>query len=352
MGITQKENWVSQVALEVKNQPVNAGDIREEGSIPGLRKSPGRRHGNPLQYSCLENSMDRGAWWTRVHAVAELDTTEVTWHACTCTHRRTGFKAVPGQGILAWGPWETLGLTGAQLLKYPQHGPLPQVQGVTALKDTTVTRILTSELFTPVLVCSFHSYFSFAFFPDLVFFWLQFFITLCGSTTQFQIGLLSFSSHHSTHCPHPACLLPVPPTAPRPPISTRLCLVVSQTAQTPLNSESCLVCASPTRPLSNGEMFLSLKLSLDQKVALSPGSLPGSSQSRADTLSMKLGSFFFCLLERLITIKLTTRWNNLPPTTRLFAKELNLFVSWLLTDFTLISIYLFCLTLLCFASNF
>ena len=55
MGITQKENWVSQVALEVKSQPVNAGDIREEGSIPGSGRSPGRRHGNPLQYSCLEN---------------------------------------------------------------------------------------------------------------------------------------------------------------------------------------------------------------------------------------------------------------------------------------------------------
>ena len=55
MGITQKENWVSQVVLEVKSQPVNAGDIREEGSIPGSGRSPGRRHGNPLQYFCLEN---------------------------------------------------------------------------------------------------------------------------------------------------------------------------------------------------------------------------------------------------------------------------------------------------------
>ena len=74
MGITQKENWVSQVALEVKSQPVNAGDIREEGSIPGSGRSPGRRHGNPLQYSCLENSMDRGAWWATVHRVAKSQT--------------------------------------------------------------------------------------------------------------------------------------------------------------------------------------------------------------------------------------------------------------------------------------
>ena len=47
----------------VKNLPANAGDIREVGSIPGLGRSPGGGHGNPLQYSCLENPMDRGAWW-------------------------------------------------------------------------------------------------------------------------------------------------------------------------------------------------------------------------------------------------------------------------------------------------
>ena len=45
----------------VKNPPANAGDIRDEGSIPGLGRSPGGGHGNPLQYSCLENPMDRGA---------------------------------------------------------------------------------------------------------------------------------------------------------------------------------------------------------------------------------------------------------------------------------------------------
>ena len=53
----------SQVVLVVKNSPVNAGDIREAGSIPGLGRFPGGGHGNPLQYSCLKNPMDRGAWW-------------------------------------------------------------------------------------------------------------------------------------------------------------------------------------------------------------------------------------------------------------------------------------------------
>ena len=48
--------------LEVKNLPVNAGDIREVGSTPGSGRSPGGGHVNPLQYSCLENPTDRGAW--------------------------------------------------------------------------------------------------------------------------------------------------------------------------------------------------------------------------------------------------------------------------------------------------
>ena len=51
---------VSQVALVVKNLPANEGHIRDTGSIPGLGRSPGGGHGNPLQYSCLENPMDRG----------------------------------------------------------------------------------------------------------------------------------------------------------------------------------------------------------------------------------------------------------------------------------------------------
>ena len=53
----------SQVALVVKNPSANAGHIRDVDSIPGSGRSPGDGNGNPLQYSCLENSMDRGAWW-------------------------------------------------------------------------------------------------------------------------------------------------------------------------------------------------------------------------------------------------------------------------------------------------
>ena len=54
----------------------NAGDTEDAGSIPGLRRSPGGGNGNPLQGSCLENSMERGAWQATVHGVAESDMTE------------------------------------------------------------------------------------------------------------------------------------------------------------------------------------------------------------------------------------------------------------------------------------
>ena len=51
------------MALVVKNPPANAGDTGDTSSIPGLRRSPGEGNGSPLQYSCLEHSIDRGAWW-------------------------------------------------------------------------------------------------------------------------------------------------------------------------------------------------------------------------------------------------------------------------------------------------
>ena len=58
----------------VKNLPVNAGDVSDVGSIPGSGRSPGGGHGNPLQYSSLENPMDRGAWRATVHRVTKSQT--------------------------------------------------------------------------------------------------------------------------------------------------------------------------------------------------------------------------------------------------------------------------------------
>ena len=60
---------MNRMALVVKNLPANAGDIRDAGSAPGLGRSLGRGSGNPFQYSCLENPMDRGAWQATVHSV-------------------------------------------------------------------------------------------------------------------------------------------------------------------------------------------------------------------------------------------------------------------------------------------
>ena len=61
------------MVLGVKNLPTNARDINDVDSAPGSGRSPGERHGKPLQYSCLENPMDRGAWQAVVYRVTELD---------------------------------------------------------------------------------------------------------------------------------------------------------------------------------------------------------------------------------------------------------------------------------------
>ena len=72
----------SQVALVVKNLCTNAGDLGDAGSIPGWGRSSGGRHGNPLQYSCLENPMDREAWWAKAMGSQRVrhDLSDLAWH--------------------------------------------------------------------------------------------------------------------------------------------------------------------------------------------------------------------------------------------------------------------------------
>ena len=76
----------SQETLVLKNLPTSAGDIRDSVLIPGLRRSSGGGHGNPLQYSCLENPMDRGAWQATSHRVTQSQTRlkQLSMHAACC----------------------------------------------------------------------------------------------------------------------------------------------------------------------------------------------------------------------------------------------------------------------------
>ena len=79
------------MVLAVKNLPSNAGDIRDAGLIPGSGRSPGGGHGNSLQYPCLENPMDRGAWWPIVHRITKSQTQlkRLSTHRHTHTHTHT-----------------------------------------------------------------------------------------------------------------------------------------------------------------------------------------------------------------------------------------------------------------------
>ena len=71
------------MALVIKNPPANAGDIGDTGSIPGSGRSPGGGHGNPLQYSCLKNPMDKGSWQSTVHGItkSQIQLKRLSMHA-------------------------------------------------------------------------------------------------------------------------------------------------------------------------------------------------------------------------------------------------------------------------------
>ena len=90
------QGGASQLAPVVKNSPAHAGDTRDVGSIPGLGRSPGGGHGNPLQFACLESPMDRGAWWAAVQGVTKSRTRLIT-HALSFSSFQ---KGVQSQGLM------------------------------------------------------------------------------------------------------------------------------------------------------------------------------------------------------------------------------------------------------------
>ena len=121
-------HWASQVVLVVKNLPASPGDVRDTSSILGSGRSPGGEHGNPLQYSCLENPMERGAWWATVYRV----TKSRTWlkqlssniHPLACRKaQRHPHWVLSLTGISSWntihdnkGRWDFPGSPGAKTL--------------------------------------------------------------------------------------------------------------------------------------------------------------------------------------------------------------------------------------------
>ena len=87
----------SQVVLVVENSPANAGDVRDTGSNPGSGRSPREENGNPLQYSCLEHPMGRGAWRVTIHGVTRSQTRleQLSMHACTMSYLSGAQKLPP-----------------------------------------------------------------------------------------------------------------------------------------------------------------------------------------------------------------------------------------------------------------
>ena len=82
--------WCFPGGSVVKSLPANAGDVGDSGLIPRLGRSPGARHDHPLQYSCLENPMDRGAWWATLHGVAKSQIWLNNW------------AQIPAESSLSW----------------------------------------------------------------------------------------------------------------------------------------------------------------------------------------------------------------------------------------------------------
>ena len=118
------------MVLVVKNLPTNVANIRDVGSIPGLGRDSGGRHGNPLQYSCLENTKDRVIWWTTVHRVAEIQIRLKQWifiHSTIICLVNSSCLGHCGQSTLSPRLREALGLSlVSSLVPVLQPGKAPK----------------------------------------------------------------------------------------------------------------------------------------------------------------------------------------------------------------------------------
>ena len=92
--------WASQLMLVVRNPPANAGEVRDAGLSPGSGRSPGGGHGNPLQYSCLKNPMDRGTWWATVYRSQRVRHNPKPLSTCN-----VHLLPTPLAFLLRLGPW-------------------------------------------------------------------------------------------------------------------------------------------------------------------------------------------------------------------------------------------------------
>ena len=99
----------------VKNPPADAGDVRDVDSIPGSGRSPGGGHGNSFQYSCLENPMNRGAWWARVHKVTK------SWTQLKWMNKHAAFSAGQWSTFQEYRNWAGPSLEVLMYLKEKSH---------------------------------------------------------------------------------------------------------------------------------------------------------------------------------------------------------------------------------------
>ena len=129
---------VSQVAPVVKNPPASAGDIRDVGSIPGSGRSPGEGNGDPLQDSCLEDALGRGAWRATVHGVGSSQTSTAWRWTCRCMH---GLDCPAACGVFLDQGWDLRPLHWQVDSWPPAHQGSPHVFSIPLSKGTSIVSV-------------------------------------------------------------------------------------------------------------------------------------------------------------------------------------------------------------------